>query len=265
MMRYSLLTLALCCLISPLTLAAEKREPVTSTKTYTDEPIVGWHWYNEPQPEEDEEEEKTPDVPLSQLPPNVQMRLLQKLTETQLNTAILHPSAENVGKFLRLQQFWTNQASAFRQGGKKALLSYPELDYNLQYSHYNSTVPAQLAADKARQVEAIRSLTQQYGVFFFYRGNEPLDNLLATVVRDFANAQGVAIIPISMDGARSSAFPASRMDSGQAQTMGVTHFPALFLVNPTTQEFKPLAYGFMTQDDLSKQFLNVATDFAPVS
>ncbi|HHH1368312.1 TPA: type-F conjugative transfer system pilin assembly protein TraF [Yersinia enterocolitica] len=265
-MRRSLLVLVLFCLTSPSMQAAMPTESMTATKTYIDDPIVGWHWYNEPQSEDDEEEEeKAPDIPLSQLPPNVQMRLLQKMTETQLNTAILHPSAENVGKFLRLQQFWTNQASAFRQGGKKALLESPDLDYNLQYSHYNSTVPAQLAADKAKQVDAIRSLTQQYGVFFFYRGSEPLDNLLATVVRDFASAQGVAIIPISMDGARSPAFPASRIDSGQAQNMGVSHFPALFLVNPTTQEFKPLAYGFMTQDDLSKQFLNVATDFAPVS
>lgn len=44
---------------------------------------------------------------------------------------------------------------------------HPELDYNLQYSHYNSTVPLQLQADQNRQVAAIRQLASQYGLFFF--------------------------------------------------------------------------------------------------
>ncbi len=38
---------------------------------------------------------------------------------------------------------------------KKAMLENPELDYNLQYSHYNGTVKNQLAADYAEQRQAI--------------------------------------------------------------------------------------------------------------
>ena len=52
----------------------------SSTGTYVDAPIVGWHWYNEPQPEEEDEPEDDT-VPLSVLPPNLQMSLLQKLTK----------------------------------------------------------------------------------------------------------------------------------------------------------------------------------------
>lgn len=44
------------------------------------------------------------------------------------------------------------------------------LDYNLQYSHYNSTVPLQLQADQNRQVAAIRQMASQYGLFFFTGG-----------------------------------------------------------------------------------------------
>ncbi|WP_171840560.1 conjugal transfer protein TraF, partial [Escherichia coli] len=75
----------------------------------------------------------------------------------------------------------------------------------------------------------------------------------------------VALIPVSMDGARSEALPQTRPDSGQAQRLGVTHLPALFLVEPGAERYQPLAYGFMTQDDLMKRFLSVATDFAPRS
>ncbi len=51
----------------------------------------------------------------------------------------------------------------------------------------------------------------------------------------------------------------------RAQRLGVTHLPALFLVEPGAERYQPLAYGFMTQDDLMKRFLSVATDFAPRS
>jgi hypothetical protein len=45
--------------------------------------------------------------------------------------------------------------------------------------------------------------------------------------------------------------------------MGISHFPALFLVDPKDESYQPLAYGFITQDDLARQFLDVATGFKP--
>ncbi|HFP6864319.1 TPA: conjugal transfer protein TraF, partial [Escherichia coli] len=92
-----------------------------------------------------------------------------------------------------------------------------------------------------------------------------LDGELAKVVQRFSDEYNVALIPVSMDGARSEALPQTRPDSGQAQRLGVTHLPALFLVEPGAERYQPLAYGFMTQDDLMKRFLSVATDFAPRS
>lgn len=50
---------------------------------------------------------------------------------------------------------------------KKAMLAHPELDYNLQYSHYNGTVRNQLAADRAQQRQAIAKLAEHYGIMFF--------------------------------------------------------------------------------------------------
>jgi conjugal transfer pilus assembly protein TraF len=37
----------------------------------------------------------------------------------------------------------------------------------------------------------------------------------------------------------------------------------LLLVNPKTNSIKPLAYGFISQEELLGRFLNVATDYAP--
>jgi hypothetical protein len=66
-------------------------------------------------------------------------------TKRSLYEAILYPSSDNFVKYFRLQNYWTQQAGLFSMSAKKAMLENPELDYNLQYSHYNGTVKNQLA------------------------------------------------------------------------------------------------------------------------
>lgn len=53
------------------------------------------------------------------------------------------------------------------------MLAHPELDYNLQYSHYNGTVRNQLAADQVQQRQAIAKLAEHYGIMFFTGGRAP--------------------------------------------------------------------------------------------
>ncbi|MBF7982109.1 MULTISPECIES: type-F conjugative transfer system pilin assembly protein TraF [Rahnella] len=238
---------------------------LTVTSVHGDQPAlndsVGWHWYNEPQ-EEDEPELTTP-APAPAMTPSEQKAQLQQATKAALDTAILYPTPQNFKRYMTLQNFWTGKAGEFSQSAKQAMLMYPELDYNLKFSHYNGTVPAQLQADKAKAKDAIARLTTDHGLFFFYRGKEPRDSLLASLVKDFCAENGISLMAISVDGAISPTLPQSRTDTGQAQRMGIRYFPALFLVNPRDESYQPVAYGFITPDDLSKQFLNVATGFKP--
>lgn len=233
-----------------------------TTHTYVDEPIVGWHWYNEPQPEEDDEPvEET--VPVASLSPSDQKKVMQSLTTEALDAAIMQPSPENAAKYMALQRFWLNQAGLFERSVQKALLLTPSLDYNLEYSHYNSLAPLQLSQIQQKEKAAIQTLSSQYGLFFFYRGQNPLDNQFADVVQRFAQSHRIAFIPVSVDGVRSASLPSTRPDAGHVAKMGITHFPALFLVDPKSEQYQPLAYGFMTQDALARRFLDVATDFKP--
>ncbi|KAA6094142.1 MULTISPECIES: type-F conjugative transfer system pilin assembly protein TraF [unclassified Pantoea] len=231
------------------------------------EPFTGWHWYNEPKKKPDPPAPKpqpAPQVPdFSRLSPSEQADVLKGYTKEALNNAILHPSAENTATFLRWQKFWTDRASMFSQSFAVAQLDHPDLDYNLEHPHYNSTAPLQQARDQEEQTQAISELAGQYGLFYFYRGGDPIDAQMAGVVADFARLRHVSLIPVSVDGTVSPQVPDSRQDAGQSARMGITHFPALFLVDPKSKSFRPLAYGFMTQDDLAKRFLNVATGFKP--
>lgn len=74
---------------------------------------------------------------------------------------------------------------------------------------------------------------------------------------------GIPVIPITVDGRVNPDLPESKQDTGQAGKMGIKHFPAVYLVEPGKKTFKPLAYGFITQDDLARRMLNVVTDFKP--
>ncbi|WP_447874816.1 type-F conjugative transfer system pilin assembly protein TraF [Serratia fonticola] len=225
----------------------------------------GWQWYN-PQDEEIEPENNPPPVPqnsITSLTPSEQKKVIQQATREALDTAILYPSAENFRRFMTLQNFWTDRATDFTQTAKLARLKYPELDYNLKRSHNNGSVQARLTEEKKVQSAAVSQVAQQYGLFFFYRGNNAVDNLMAGVIRSFCEDRGINLMAVSVDGKISDQLPQSRPDSGQAEKMNVMHFPATFLVDPRTHQWQPLAWGFMSHDDLDNQIVNVLTHFTP--
>ncbi|MEX6281270.1 type-F conjugative transfer system pilin assembly protein TraF [Providencia hangzhouensis] len=224
--------------------------------------FIGWHWYNEPQPEE-ERAARARANPAFDVITDLTKKVMQKLTAEALDTAIMQPTPENAAKFVALQRYWLNQSGKFERSVQKALLLHPALDYNLEHSFYNSTVPQQLSTLRNKEKQAISQLASQYGLFFFYRGSGSLDNQLASVVAQFAEQHGVVLIPISVDGQRSQQLPNTKPDNGQVAKMQITHFPALFLVDPKNESYQPLAYGFMTQDALERRFLDIATDFTP--
>jgi len=265
-MKRILMVLAVLCAL-PVH-AGEASGPGAEEVVTPAEPFTGWHWYNEPKKAPPvkpapapKPAEQVPDF--SRLSPGEQAKVLKRFTQEALDRAILYPSSENTATFLRWQKFWTDRASMFSQSFAVAQLNHPELDYNLEHPHYNSTVPLQQAKDQSQQAQAIAALSGEYGLFYFYRGQDPIDAQMAGVVADFARARGISLIPVSVDGTVSPQVPDSRPDNGQSRAMGIDHFPALFLVEPKSRHYRPLAYGFMTQDDLAKRFLNVATGFRP--
>lgn len=223
---------------------------------------AGWQWYNESRKRQTED-------PAASVAPPAQPGIMDKLAALQQATtrakseAILYPGVENFTRYFRLQNFWAQQAGLFAMSAKKAMLAHPELDYNLQHSHYNGTVRNQLAADFADQRRAIEGLAQHYGVMFFYRGQDPIDGQLVQVVKNFRETYHLSVIPVSVDGIVNPLLPDTRMDGGQAGRLGIRHFPALMLADPKSGTVRPVSYGFISQDDLAKQFLYVSTDFAP--
>ncbi|MFC1040026.1 type-F conjugative transfer system pilin assembly protein TraF [Pasteurella multocida] len=228
--------------------------------------IIGWQFYNLPKKKDEKKEEKLEEDDSQEndnLSAMEQMKYLQKLLDETKANAIMNPTVENIAVYKTIQDFMVEKASVFSSNWEKMLLEYPQLDYNVSNSHYNATAPIKAANERAEQSRAIQMVNQHYGVFFFYRGNEALDNKLSEIVKDFGEQYQLSIFPISIDGRINSTFPYSKIDMGQSEKMGIKYFPALFLVNPKEGDYKPLAYGFITQDDLARRVLNIVTNFKP--
>ena len=221
----------------------------------------GWYWYAQTPPYEAD----PPPPPAAWREENATAlrEAVQKAYERALDKALMFPSAENFAAFKRVQDFVVNKSTRFAQSSREAYLLHPELDYNLEYSNANAAAPIYFRERRRQEQEAIEELTRTNGLFFFYQGNNPVDVSMAYVVKAFAASHNLTVLMISVDGDIPSDLPESLRDSGQARHMNITHFPALFLVNPATREYRPVSYGFRAQDALAAQFRLVANDFEP--
>ncbi|QHM74020.1 type-F conjugative transfer system pilin assembly protein TraF [Mixta intestinalis] len=253
--------ISLTLLISTLPLhAAEKNR----SNGYYYDPAVGWYWYNKPvEKEQDEQQMPLPSSPSQQENATQKMKRLQAYRDNLINEAMLNPTVENIRRYKIVQDWMVNQASVFASRWEKVLLDNPELDYSLKHPFYNGTANIQYTEQRRKQQTAIRYVNQRYGVFFFYRGNEPLDNRLGSVVKEFSEEFGLPVIPVTVDGRVNPDLPDTRQNRGQAEKMEIGHFPAIYLVEPRTKKYQPLAYGFITQDDLARRVLNIVTNFQP--
>jgi len=222
---------------------------------------VGWHWYNEVLLQKADDEARDEKDNKKEVSAVAQMAQLRQAVEEAKAKAVLYPTVANLRAYIVLQNFVTNQASLFTQAWKKALLVYPELDYSILHPTQNSAQHILYAQTSNKENEAIAAFGKKYGLFFFYRGKEPLDQELAKTIDGFSRQNRIALIPISMDGKPIELFSNSQINQGQAEQLGIKHFPALILVEPKSKQVVPLHYGFISESELRRRFLQVATNF----
>lgn len=227
----------------------------------------GWRWYNEPTAPKKQTPKKAeaPSVTLTRtqtLTPTEQMDWFHSYYQDTLNDAAINSQdSQKVEKAMLLNQYVSNKSSEFGMTFKKVLLDNPELSYTKDRPTEQAARSTYLSLERNKKMRAVRTLADAgWGLFFVYKGSEEIDIALAPSVQQFATQHGIELLGVTLDGV---ALPAIVQNRQNDQHINVPFSPALVLVNPGTGEMKPLAYGFISQDDLLGRFLNVATDFAP--
>ena len=221
---------------------------------------VGWHWYNESYPEnkQEEKQEKADEKEDSAM---AQLAILRNEVQEAKAKAILYPTLDNVRSYVVLQNLVMEKARMFTRAWKQVLLEYPELDYGVLHPTQSNAQHVLHTQTRIKEDAAIKYYSEKYGLLFFYRGESLLDQELAPTIEKFSRDNNVALIPVAVDGKNLATFATSHTDRGQAERLGVKHFPALILVDPKNQKVRPLHYGFIADSELRRRFLQIATNF----
>lgn len=231
----------------------------------------GWQWYNkgyisykdldkkydpQPQKESDSKKDKKPTESATKRLAKLQADYKESQAE-----AVLNPTVENVSKAASMRLYMINKSKDYATSYQKALLQSPELSHQMKF-------PTQQYARKIYEQEegkkidkAIKLISDKYGLFFFYKGDDPYAAAMAKQIQQLANSYGFVLIGISMDGKKIPKLKDQRVNSGQAEKFGVKAYPALFIADPKAERVYPLSYGFISTSALKKSIYNVATNY----
>lgn len=205
----------------------------------------GWAYYEEKVVPVDKEKVTS----AKEKSPSERLEERRKEIEDQLALALLEPTEDNLYNYIELQRKCINQASDFSKVWAKVVLENPNLDYSISGTpvssygtkfHHNQKV--------ALQKEIILELSKTYGLLCFYEGKSEASKELAKVIHLFSERYDWIIQPVSVDGIMIEEFPGSIKDHGLTKQLNVGHYPAIYVLNPKTRDFKPIGFGLVSVD-----------------
>ncbi|MEF2482208.1 type-F conjugative transfer system pilin assembly protein TraF [Vibrio mimicus] len=225
---------------------------------------AGWRWYNEPKTAPPAPSTKPAPPPQNStttvLSATEQMAWFHQAFDEVLNDATINPAdEEKYLKVMKMKKFIMDKTVQTGMTAKKLLLQYPEYSYVKDHPVEQAARSPYLQRERSKKVAAVQQMKEEgWGFFFVYEGNEPLSQTLAPSMQQFADTYDIELLGLSNDGTFIDHIRQNRHNDNKVI---VPFTPALLLVNPQTAEFKPLAYGFISQNDLLGRFYNVATDY----
>lgn len=222
---------------------------------FFDDHTRGWHWYEKlTVPDEKEKDEK--DKPHPQTPTELVKAYREEL-ESRLHKAWLNPTPQNIQAYQEMQKNMMARSKLFSLSWMRTIFENPELDHTLVSPVNQQARHIQIDQEKQRTHEAIKGLSQDHGLFFFFSSSCPYCHQFAPIVKSFSEIYGWEVIPISLDGGATAAFPNPEHDNGLSQIWRIKSLPALFAVNPQTKEVIPIAYGLTSQDEMENRIMTL--------
>ena len=224
---------------------------------FFDEKTNGWHWYQEPDLALEEIIEANPKDKSTLLPMSATdiVKAYQKELEKRLHTAWVNPSFKNIKDYQQLQKDMMDRAEDFSKSWMQVVYNNPKLDHTLISPVNQKARHIHLDEEKRNIVEKIKSLSENYGLFFFFSSNCEYCHQFAPIVKRFSETYGWDVLAISADGGAIEGFKNVTNDNGLLQTWGVQVLPALFAVDPNTGHVIPIAYGMTSLDEMEMRIM----------
>ena len=175
--------------------------------------------------------------------------------------AILEPSPDNIIAYVRYQREQLDRATTFADVWERAIWQHPDLDYTLQRPVSTLGKTAWLEQRKSDREAVIASLSERYGLFFFYSSSCGACEIFAPLVRSLTDKYHLSVLPVSMDGGATRAFPRYVVNQGQYEKMGLEggQVPALVLFDTYLKKPIPIGYGIMAEDEVINRIFTLTS------
>src|ERR1700752_762353 len=218
---------------------------------YFDEHRRGWFWYENIKELEKKEDKKPIEPPHIQSPqPTVEN--IRKKGEELFNRAVIDPTPENVQAYMAYQKLMIDRSQQFAEAWRSVLWEHPELDETVH--HPTSTLGIQIATaeEKNSMREVITKLSQTGELIFFFRSTCPYCQEESRLLKALEQNYPIGIMGVSLDGQGLNDWQDYQVDRGQAQNLGVTEVPTLFLLIPPDKVIR-VSTGLIPYDELEKR------------
>lgn len=237
---------------------------------FFNEKAKGWHWYQpavgsdrQRDAARDDQRDAGPDRPhkkdkSEENKPNKAVEELsekQKVLEEAMAESILRPTAQNIARVQKLHYQWLNQSQRFSSLWMQNLLKNPELDATVKYPVTQYGIHLKKEDYQFKLEARVKALSQHYGLFFIYQGNCKFCQGMAGVVNQLSDKYGWKVLGVSQDGHVLPEFPDSKRDNGISQLWNIKGVPAVFVVNPETEQVIPIGHGLISLDQLEHNLI----------
>lgn len=226
----------------------------TLASSFFEKRAEGWHWYQDPPIENEAEEKKEKTTPV--LPPQTPTQAIEnqrKALEQKLHAAIVEPTRENLVAYILAQKALMDQSQRFSESWQRVVMTTPTLDETLVHPVDQNARHVYYQTRNQGITKQIKALAQEYGLFFFFKGNCPYCHQFAPIVKHFAQKHGWSVLGISMDGGELTEFPQAKRDNGMAARLQVSHVPALIAFHVRSGQMIPLAYGMVSESEIEER------------
>jgi len=185
---------------------------------------------------------------------------MQQRLENLKRIAIVEPSDENLRAYIAYQLEMQKKAALFADKWKRVQWASPELDYSVAHPTNNTASRLRKEERRASEMANLESLASDgWAIWFFYSSTCNYCHSMIDPLNMLHNKNGLPVLPVSLDGGllpELNALP-FQVDSGQAQQLGVTITPTIFLVNTKSNDVIPISFGVISYFGLIERIYNI--------
>jgi len=227
--------------------------------SFWDDHERGWFWYEDPKQEEEESSE-IKQKQTEQYPATAELKKYQAELEEAKAKAVLHPTAQNVLKYQQMQYEMIEKSGKFADVWMKNVYLNPNVDATQNAPIFPQANRIYLAEQNKKKTQKIKQLSQEYGLFFFFKKQCPYCEAFAPIVKSFSEKYNWEVLAISEFGEKLPMFERNLQDNGLAETWGVSSYPSLFAVNPKTGHVIPIANGMISVQEMEERIMAIVGD-----